>query len=165
MWYKGSLPEHIINNEYKTLNYIKEDWNDDSTVKDWIDTYGSIFNTGEMADYRSYQPDWTNNIIDYLNFQKVGSSFYKMKPGIIIPYHSDTYKKYIQYYNITNVQTIHRALILLEDWQPGHILEVGGEPIYHYKKGDFVVWQYDTPHMAANLGTTVRYTLQITGIL
>jgi hypothetical protein len=29
--------------------------------------------------------------------------------------------------------------------------------------GDVVVWPYDTPHMAANMGLIPRYTLQITG--
>jgi hypothetical protein len=29
--------------------------------------------------------------------------------------------------------------------------------------GQTVEWQYDAPHMAANMGTEPRYTLQITG--
>jgi len=31
------------------------------------------------------------------------------------------------------------------------------------KSGDWISWNYDTPHMAANIGTEPRYTLQITG--
>ena len=32
------------------------------------------------------------------------------------------------------------------------------------KKGDYVMWKNDVPHMAANLGRENRYTMQITGI-
>ena len=61
--------------------------------------------------------------------------------------------------------TISRALVLLEDWQSGHYLEVDNNPIVNWSAGDTVEWIYDTPHMAANLGLAPRYTLQITGHL
>jgi hypothetical protein len=59
--------------------------------------------------------------------------------------------------------TIHRAIVFLEDWASGHYLEIDGEPIIKWTAGDVVIWCYDTPHMAANMGLTPRYTLQITG--
>jgi len=52
--------------------------------------------------------------------------------------------------------------VFLEDWQPGHILEIDGSPISQWHAGDYVIWNYDTPHMAANLGLVPRYTAQIT---
>ena len=61
--------------------------------------------------------------------------------------------------------TIKRALLLLEDWKPGHYLEVDGKPYVNWKAGDTVEWLYSTPHMAANIGLEDRYTLQITGHL
>jgi len=54
---------------------------------------------------------------------------------------------------------------LLEDWKPGHYLEVNGKPYVNWQAGDTVEWAYDTPHMAANIGLEDRYTLQITGHL
>ena len=59
--------------------------------------------------------------------------------------------------------TVRRALILLEDWKPGHYLEVMGVPYVEWRAGQVVEWVYDTPHMAANIGLEDRYTLQITG--
>ena len=51
----------------------------------------------------------------------------------------------------------------LEDWQPGHYAEYNGQAFVNWCAGAVVEWSYDTPHMAANLGPTPRYTLQITG--
>ena len=53
--------------------------------------------------------------------------------------------------------------MLLEDWKPGHYLEVDSKPYVAWKAGDTVEWVYDLPHMAANIGLEDRYTLQITG--
>ena len=60
-------------------------------------------------------------------------------------------------------QTIYRAILFLEDWKPGHYAEYNYQPLVDWRVGDCVVWQYDAPHMAANLGLNPRYTLQITG--
>jgi hypothetical protein len=54
--------------------------------------------------------------------------------------------------------------VFLEDWQNGHYLELNGHPIVQWRAGDWVQWRDDLPHIAANVGKTPRYTLQITGI-
>jgi len=51
----------------------------------------------------------------------------------------------------------------LEDWKSGHYFEGMGNPVTQWRAGDAVEWDYDTPHMAANIGLEPRYTLQITG--
>ena len=165
MWKLGKIPEGIIDNSFLHLNYVNEPFNDQTTLEEWRNTYGDIFSTGEMADFRQAQPLWTKDIIKYLNLDLAGSSYYRMKPGKILPYHKDIYKRYIDYYKILDPKTIHRAIVFLENWKPGHIFEIDGVPIINYQAGTFVIWQYDTPHMAANLGLCNRYTLQITGIL
>jgi hypothetical protein len=165
MWKLGKLKEGIIDDSFKKLSYIKEPFNDPVTVSEWQQVYGNIYNTGEMVDYRGVQPGWVDKVIEEIGFDKSGSSFYRMKPGNILPYHSDAYVKFIKFHNIEDVKTIHRALIFLEDWKPGHIFEVDGNAIYNYSAGDYVVWNYNVPHMAANIGPYDRYTLQITGVL
>ena len=164
MWYMGKVPEGIIDNSFKSLPYIKEPFNDPDAVKEWTKIYGDIFDTGEMVDYRHPQPSWTRSIINYTGLSLTGSSYYRMNPGKILPYHRDAYTRYIEYHRLKEVERIHRAIIFLEDWQPGHIFEIDGHPLTNYKAGTMVMWQYDTPHMAANLGPTDRYTLQITGV-
>jgi hypothetical protein len=87
-----------------------------------------------------------------------------MEPGTTIPEHIDTYSKFKEIYQLSDDTNIARALVFLEDWASGHYLELAGEPIVKWKAGDWVCWSNDLPHIAANVGTTNRYTLQITGI-
>ena len=83
-----------------------------------------------------------------------------------MPVHSDLYKRYIELFNLQGQETlIHRALVLLEDWKPGHYFEVAGTPYVNWHSGNIVEWVYDVPHAAANIGLEDRYTLQITGHL
>jgi len=85
-------------------------------------------------------------------------------PGTILPTHSDLYVKYIQLFNLQGQEhTIRRAVVYLEDWKSGHYGEYCGNPLTKWQAGDTVEWQYDAPHMAANMGIEPRYTLQITG--
>jgi len=87
-----------------------------------------------------------------------------MTTGTVLPEHVDTYERYIKLFNLKGQEdTIRRALIFLEDWSSGHYLEVAGTPITNWVKGNYVIWKNNTPHMAANIGITPRYTLQITG--
>ena len=78
--------------------------------------------------------------------------------------HQDTYKRYIELFKLEGQEyTIRRAIVFLEDWASGHYLELKDVPVIGWKKGFTVIWAYDAPHMAANIGLTPRYTLQITG--
>jgi hypothetical protein len=80
----------------------------------------------------------------------------------ILPYHRDTYSYYKNLFDITDNLSIWRAVIFLEDWKPGHIFEIENTPITNWKAGEYVLWQYDSEHMAANLGLDPRYTAQLT---
>ena len=70
---------------------------------------------------------------------------------------------YKRIHNIDHDRVL-RIVIFLEDWQSGHYIEVDGNPIYEWKAGDWVAWKYMTKHVAANIGMTNRYTMQVTGM-
>jgi hypothetical protein len=116
---------------------------------------------------RNTQPDWNQRFIDIFagqGWQDIGTSYYRMNTGTVLPTHSDLYKKYIEIFNLHGQEhTIRRAIVFLEDWQPGHYAEYEDRAFVNWRAGATVVWTYDVPHMAANLGLTPRYTLQITG--
>jgi hypothetical protein len=87
-----------------------------------------------------------------------------MLTGTVLPTHGDLYKRYVEIYNLQGQEhRIRRAIVFLENWQPGHYAEYDGRPYVAWGAGALVEWTYDMPHMAANLGLTPRYTLQITG--
>lgn len=155
------------NDEYKFLNYRFEQFNDSKSLTKWRNLgYGGTF-TGVMCDMRSPQPSWNNQFIDFfvsLGWQNIGTSYYRMDTGTILPTHQDLYTRYIQLFNLKGKEhTIYRAIVFLEDWQSGHYAEYDSEPYVNWRRGNCVYWNYDTPHMAANIGPTPRYTLQITG--
>jgi len=118
---------------------------------------------------RVRQPSWNNRFIDHfsaLGWCDIGTSYYRMTSGTVMPVHQDRYVKYIDLFGLQGREhTIRRALVLLEPWQPGHYLEVAARPFVDWRAGTIVEWCYDTPHMAANVGLEPRYTLQITGHL
>lgn len=168
-----AIPDYSLNidpfwdDEYKFLAYKHEIFNNPDDLKKWTTMgYPGKF-TGEMCDMRSKQPSWNDRIIEIfskLRWKDIGTSYYRMLPGTILPVHQDTYKRYIELFNLQGQEhTIWRAIVFLEDWKSGHYLEINNNPITKWKKGFTVIWNYDEPHMAANMGEQIRYTLQVTG--
>lgn len=159
--------EVFWDDEFKALDYINEPFNDPESVNLWLTQgyQGKI--CGAMADMRHRLPSWNHRFIEYyedLGWKDIGVSYYRMDTGTVMPVHSDLYKRYIDIFDLQGQEhTIRRALVLLEDWKSGHYLEVMGIPEVNWQAGTVVQWDYDTPHMAANIGLEPRYTLQITG--
>ena len=116
---------------------------------------------------RNTQPSWNEQFIDFfttLGWQDIGTSYYRMDPGSSLPEHIDTYKKYIELFDLKGQESkIRRAVIFLDPWQSGHYAECDGVPYTDWIAGFTLIWSWDAPHIAANLGMTPRYTLQITG--
>lgn len=153
--------------EFKHLEYINEPFNDTENTRQWIEQgYPPKF-TGDMCDMRSQQPSWNQKFVEHftqLGWKDIGTSYYRMNTGTVLPTHGDLYLKYIDLYKLHDCkQTIRRAIVFLEDWKSGHYFEGRGTPITNWNAGQVVQWTYDTPHMAANIGIDPRYTLQITG--
>lgn len=153
--------------EYKRLNYIQESFNDPVSVSLWLSQGYQPKFVGDMCDMRSPHPSWNQRFVDIFagqGWRDIGTSYYKMNTGTVLPTHGDLYLKYIDLFDLKGKEhSIRRAVVFLEDWQPGHYFEGLGRPYTDWKAGTIVEWAYDTPHMAANLGLTPRYTLQITG--
>lgn len=155
--------------EFKHLDYIQEPFNDSNDVQRWLAAGYQPKFCGAMADMRGRQPSWNQRFIDHyqsLGWKDIGTSYYRMTSGTVMPVHEDRYVKYIDLFDLQGQEnSIRRALVLLEDWRPGHYLEIQGEPVVKWRAGTVAEWVYDTPHMAANIGLEDRYTLQITGHL
>lgn len=165
---KYNLPV-FWNDEFKTLDYVQEPFNDPVSVEKWIAQGYHTKITGDLCDMRHRLPTWSQKFIDIyteMGWRDIGLAFYRMPTGTVMPVHGDLYKRYIELFNLQGQeQKIRRALLLLEDWKPGHYLEVDGHPYVDWKAGTTVEWNYDTPHAAANIGLEDRYSLQITGHL
>jgi len=156
--------------EFKQLDYIKEKFNDPATEIAWQDAgFRGPFG-GYMCDMRSPQPSWNSKFVDfferYEHWKDIGTSYYRMDPGTSLPNHRDTYRKYIELYNLHGREhTIRRAVIFLEDRKPGHFAECQNKGYAEWSAGFTLVWPWDAEHSAFNMGFEPRYTLQITGHL
>ena len=116
---------------------------------------------------RKEQPSWNNqfiNIYKEMGWKDIGTSYYRMDTGTVLPTHRDLYAKYVKLHNLQRQEKrIRRAVVFLEDWMPGHYSEIDGSGFVNWEAGTVLEWEYDTPHAAANIGIEPRYTLQITG--
>jgi hypothetical protein len=161
--------EVFWDDEFKQLNYITEPFNDPVSVNQWLAQGYQSKIVGDLCDMRQQQPSWNHRFVEHferLGWHDIGTSYYRMHTGTVMPIHNDLYKKYIERFDLQGQETnIRRALVLLEDWKSGHYLEVMGVAYAEWRAGQVVEWTYDTPHMAANIGLEPRYTLQITGHL
>ena len=86
-----------------------------------------------------------------------------MPPGSVLPAHSDTYDRFKLIHGLKNTHSVVRTVVFMEDWSSGHYLEMNGAPVTKWHAGDWVSWRDDFVHLAANMGRTNRYTLQLTG--
>jgi len=161
--FKQGLVDPFWGLEHRYLNYTRELFNCEEDLIRWRSQgYSHDHFTGEMYDMKSIMPKWTTGFFSLFNGSNVGVSFYRMTTCNILPTHRDTYNYYKKLFAINDNSSIWRAVIFLEAWKPGHIFEIDNTPIINWKAGEYVLWQYDTPHMAANLGLDPRYTAQIT---
>jgi len=168
-----AILDYVINidpfwdDEYKRLDYQEEAFNNPLDTERWLKMgFRSKF-VGAMCDMRRPQPSWNHRFVNHfadIGWNGIGTSYYRMTSGTVLPEHRDTYKFYINKFNLVGQEhRVWRAIVFLEDWASGHYLELKGVPVTGWRAGFTVVWNYDAPHLAANLGSTPRYTLQITG--
>jgi hypothetical protein len=155
------------NDEFKNLDYLNEEFNDLTNLQYWLGLGFANKFTGDMCDMRQPQPSFNKKFLEIyteMGWKDIGTSYYRMQPGTILPTHQDLYKRYVQLFKLQGREnSIRRAIVYMEDWKSGHYAEFNGRPFAEWLAGDVVEWHYDTPHLAANLGTELRYTLQITG--
>jgi hypothetical protein len=161
--------DRFWDDEFKTLDYVQEPFNDSASVARWIGQGYQAKITGDLCDMRHQLPCWNHQFIEFYQqrgWQDIGVAYYRMHTGTVMPEHQDLYKRYIEVFDLYGKeQSVRRAIVFLEDWKSGHYLELDGKPVVNWHAGDVVEWHYDTPHMAANIGLEPRYTLQVTGHL
>lgn len=160
-WQRGHIGR-FWDDGYKNLEYTRqsvtyeeiEEWK--SKGYDYVKSY-----TGMMYDNRNPMPEWVEQLKTMFPYDDMTFTFYKMQTLEIMPEHSDHYRTYTRLHN-AEYKNVKRILVMLEDWKPGHYLEVNGVGVVNWIAGDYFMWDSDCPHAASNIGIEDRYTLQIT---
>ena len=152
-------------NKHRDLPYINEPFNDPESLAEWQSLgYTQTRFTGDMYDMRNPEPAWVIPFRKHFPWRYFSWSVYRMGPGTTLPNHRDTYARFREIYNVQDPTQIFRAVVFLENWQSGHYLEINEDPVVEWAAGETIIWRNDTRHLAANMGKTDRYTLQITGV-
>ena len=97
------------------------------------------------------------------NFEMYSTSMIKQDPGHFIPNHLDRFYMFRRRYK--GMKNILRFCVFLEDWKPGHYLDVAGEPLIKWKRGQYVELKQGIWHRGSNSGDEPKYTVQVTGVL
>jgi hypothetical protein len=96
-------------------------------------------------------------------WDKVCIAVNHFKPGQYLPIHVDLYTKFIEMTG-AEPKNVMRCIVMLEDSQPGQIIQIDDECHGKWKAGDCFYWRYNTPHAFYNMSTVSRYAVQVTGI-
>lgn len=161
-WYRGHVGRFWAPDHYTDLNYVRQPITDEE-VQDWKNKgydYVKSF-TGMMYDNRNPMPEFVNDFRGLFDYKNLTFTFYKMSTLEIMPTHVDHFRTYMKLFDVKN-ENVVRILVMLEDWKPGHYLEIDGVGITDWIGGDYFVWDSHVAHAAANIGVEDRYTLQIT---
>lgn len=158
---KGHI-DKFWDDSYKTLPFVKQPVTDEEVNAWQSQGYDCIKSfTGSMYDSRNPMPEWVDDLKKFFPYKDLTFTFYRMSTLEIMPTHVDHYRTYCKLFNV-KYENVNRILLMLEDWKPGHYLEIEGEGIVNWKAGDYFIWESDAPHAASNIGIDDRYTLQIT---
>jgi hypothetical protein len=99
-------------------------------------------------------------MIDELGLLYTKQAFHIQYPGEMLNLHVDK-----QYEMNDDPKQVARFFIFLEDWQPGHFLQMGTSFI-QWRKGDLIWFDWpNIPHASANAGWEPRCLIQITGTM
>lgn len=153
------------NQSYKTLEYKYLPLTNTHDLERWNrEGYQNILNlNGELYNMFNPMPDYAEKFFTMFDWKDVGIAFYRMNTGDALPMHRDAFSSYKKMFNIIDSSQLWRAVVFLEDWKSGHYFEIDNRPLMPWVAGDWVSWNYDVPHFAANIGIEPRYTMQITG--
>jgi hypothetical protein len=162
--YSGHI-EPFWDHSFKTFNYVRQPITDEEVNQWQSQGYDNVKSfTGMLYDSRNPMPTWIDRFKNMFGLKNQTYTFYKMQTLEIMPTHSDHFRTYSKLFDADR-NNVCRVLVMLEDWKPGHYLEVDGYGVVNWSAGDYFFWKFDVPHAASNIGIEDRYTLQITGEL
>jgi hypothetical protein len=103
-----------------------------------------------------------SQVTEYFDLEDIVCDLSKYTPGMMLPWHHDDYPTYSKNMNVTDKNKIVRIIVFLHQSQPGHQLWIE-DRLCSGAAGTWFSWIGATRHMAANLGESDRYVIQITG--
>ena len=160
----GSVTPLWTKEEIENIAYQVEDISEEEKQPHREQGYTHNQYSGDIYRCIDWKPDWVHSVASQIGLTNCGFTFYRMKQLDIRPMHVDHFKNYAKIYSV-DPKDVCRAVVFLEDWKPGHYLDLDCKGYVNWSAGDYVLWRSTVPHSASNIGVDLRYTLQITGTL
>lgn len=107
-------------------------------------------------------PTWAKDIERVFGLFDQGLKFIRLSQYDVIPPHVPSITDYC-IENKADPDDVMISILMLEDWQAGHLLEINGIPHTNWKKGDWFKFWADTKLSYANVGKKKMYMLQLVG--
>lgn len=149
--------------EYRALEYVLAR-HKDAELNDLYAAAGH--DRDAMTIYNYFEPRPMPASMRYIlthfqDFEHVTTAINLFRPGQYLPMHHDLYNRYSQLHHVQG-RTIWRAVIMLEDCEPGQILQIGYTAHARWQAGDVFWWQDHDAHAFYNFSRRDRYAVQIT---
>jgi hypothetical protein len=103
-----------------------------------------------------------DQVTQYFDLQDLVCDLSKYTPGMMLPWHFDDFPTYSKNMKVADKNRIVRIIIFLHNSEPGHQLWIE-DKFCSGQAGSWFSWTGSTRHMAANLGESDRYVIQLTG--
>lgn len=153
--------------DFKKLQYKKDVYKGSELLKCYID-HGH--DPESLTLYNYFEPNPMPDSVE--NYIRPRFSFLKnvtiavnlFKVGKFVPQHNDRYDRYKNFFNLSSIDNIVRYIIMLENGEPGQILEIDDKCYTKWKAGDCFGWKNITKHAFYNFSLKDRYAIQITGV-
>jgi len=160
----GHIKPYWNINDFIGLRYNRSTI-DETFLKEYIskghsDDQICIYNFFENDDMPASALEIKNHF-NHLNPISVAVNYFV--PGTYLPKHSDLYKRWMEVFNVNDIDRIERIIVMLQDHKPGQFTEIGDKIINSWSAGDWFSWVGNTPHAVYNFSLYDRYALQITG--
>jgi hypothetical protein len=159
---------HIVSTwniaEYFNLKY-NQDTVDDECLNNFLD---AGHNRDQMCLFNYFEPNIMPPSVTYVknhfsNLNNLTAAINLILPGQYMPYHRDLYHRWKHIHKHTDLKSIVRIIVMLEDSEVGQILQIDSDTIANWKAGDWFSWSGSTYHAIYNLSTRKRYAIQLTG--
>ena len=154
----------IWTSAYQDFEYVRQPIKPEEVAQWRAQGYTHDTFSGVMYGGKNPMPAWTLDIANELGFNNPGFVFYKMSCMEVMPPHVDHFETYCRVFDVPRAD-VYRGLVMLEDWKPGHYLEMNKRGVVNWSAGDYYIWSADVEHSASNIGSEPRWTLQITGTI
>lgn len=114
----------------------------------------------------AHKPELNENlrpILDYFPYTTLSYNFIKITPGHMLVWHYDTYATFVHRKNLTfeHAEKIKRSAVMMNNWAPGQVVQVGDEVLANWRAGDVYTWESFAWHGTANFGAQAMIVMQV----